>query len=74
MNIKNYRLKVGLTQAELAERMGVHQTAIAQWEKGQAAPTASKLPLLATVLSCSISDLFDDSKEAENEPIFKHKK
>lgn len=67
MQIKNYRLKAGLTQAELAERMGVHQTAVAQWEKGQAAPTASKLPMLAAVLSCSISELFNDSKEVIHE-------
>ena len=58
MNIKKLREAAGLTQNQLAERMGVMQTAVSNWENEVALPKARQLPLLAHVLDCSISDLF----------------
>ncbi len=60
MNIKNYRLKAGLTQTELAKQMNVHQTAVAQWETGRTAPSIEKLVRLASLFKCSIEDLIKD--------------
>ena len=35
-----------LTQEEVAEKLGVTQSAVSQWETGLAAPSASLLPAL----------------------------
>lgn len=62
-NIKTYRERAGLSQAELAKRLCVNQTAISQWERGVAAPSCDKLPELARALGCSIDKLFEDEAD-----------
>lgn len=37
--IAEARKRAGLTQIELAERMGTHQSVIARWETGRASPS-----------------------------------
>lgn len=63
MAIKRKREAVEMTQQLLAERMGVAQTTISQWETEVALPRARQLPQLAEVLGCSISELFEDPGE-----------
>ena len=58
MRIKERREALGLTQAQLADRMGVTTTAVRKWETGQALPSADKLPALADLLNCSIDALY----------------
>lgn len=58
INIKTLRERARLTQCCLAERLGVTQACIAKWETGEAMPTADKLPQLATILNCTIDELF----------------
>lgn len=58
MNIKSLRIKRKMTQAELAEKIGVDQTAVSQWETGQTNPKAALLPRVAEALGCSLDDLF----------------
>lgn len=41
------RLRAGLTQAELAERMGTSQSAVARLESGSARPSVATLEKLA---------------------------
>lgn len=48
--LKAARVKKGLSQAELAERIGVSQAAIGQWERGQYAPRGKNLNALNEVL------------------------
>lgn len=56
-SIKNARKSKGLTQAELAKLMGVHQTNITAWEKGKWLPTAKKLIKLSQLLDCTVDEL-----------------
>ncbi len=63
-NIKAMRKAAGLTQMDLAEKIGVGQPTIAMWENGVAMPTSSRLPHIAEVLGCSIDDLFDESERS----------
>ena len=58
MNLKEKRVLANITQTELAERMGVSQTAIALWENGRAMPSSDKLPMLAKIFGCTIDELF----------------
>ena len=63
--IREKRKNKGISQKELAKRIGVDQTAVSMWETGKAMPQASKLPKLAKILECSIEELLDgDTKEA----------
>ncbi len=58
MRIREWREGAGLSQKELAMRMGVVPGAVSNWESELALPKARDLPLLARVLGCSIDDLF----------------
>lgn len=60
--IEYQRKKAKLTQQELAQRMGVSQANVSQWETGAAFPTADKLPELAKVLGCTIDELFKEGE------------
>ena len=49
----------GMTQAELAAKLGVSQTVVSDWESAKKYPTADKLPAIAAVLNCTIDALFE---------------
>lgn len=48
----------GLTQAELAERLGVSKTTVARWETDGTRPAPAMIGLLARTLRCRPGDLF----------------
>lgn len=60
IKIKALRERTGVTQSELAEKLHVGQSTVAMWENGENMPRADKLPELARILQCEISDLFED--------------
>jgi transcriptional regulator with XRE-family HTH domain len=61
--IRQLRFKAGLTQEQLAGRMGVSPQAVSKWENAVALPDITALPLLAEVFGVSIDDLFDLTNE-----------
>lgn len=61
--IKQLRFKAGLTQEQLADRLGVVAQSVSKWENSVAMPDIATLPLLAEVFGVSIDDLFDLSAE-----------
>lgn len=58
MRIKELRQAAGLTQADLARRVGVNKCAVCRWDSGKAMPRADKLPQLAAVLGCTVAALY----------------
>ncbi|MBM6976972.1 helix-turn-helix domain-containing protein [Intestinimonas butyriciproducens] len=56
--LKYIRKKAGLTQMDLAAKLGVTQSLVAMWERGATLPNAAKLPELADVLHCTIDALY----------------
>ena len=52
------RKENGLTQSELAERLGITDRAISKWENGNCLPDAGTMPELCKILNISINDLF----------------
>lgn len=56
--IREIRCSRGISQAELARRVGVHQTAISQWENGRTAPDHKSLAKLVQALDVSMDALF----------------
>ena len=49
LTIMTARLKAGLTQAELAERMRTHRSMVTRWETGVNVPTVTTLERIAEV-------------------------
>ena len=57
--IKQLRNKSGLTQEQLAARLGVSAQSVSKWENSVAMPDITLLPLIAEVFGVSIDELFD---------------
>ena len=55
--LKAARLAAGLTQGQLAERVGCHQKDISRWEAGTHEPRAPTLKKMAQALGCSMDEL-----------------
>lgn len=59
-NLKEYRLKAGLTQKQVAEKLGMQcEDRISHWEKGKAMPSVKNLLLLCQVYKISISQAIE---------------
>ena len=65
-NLQEFRKKRGLTQAELAQKLGVTFQAVSKWENAKAAPDIFLLPTMAGIFGCTIDRLFQGVKQ---EPI-----
>lgn len=61
-NIKNIRKKANLSQKALAEKLGVSQQMIAQYEKGKRHPKIETIDKIATALGVRIVDITRDFK------------
>lgn len=57
--IKQLRCKAGLTQEQLATRLGVSAQTVSKWETFVTMPDISLLPLLAEEFGVTIDELFD---------------
>lgn len=64
MHLRALRLARGLTMAELAERIGVSQPAISQWESGREKPGRESLQKLSVQLGVSPEELTTPSPPA----------
>ena len=69
-NIALFRGKAGLTQAALAERIGVTAQAISKWETGGGYPDVETIPLLADQLGTTTDSLFGIEKNETQEQSF----
>ena len=56
--IARERRAEGVTQAQLAERLGVTKAAVSKWELGQSLPDVALLPRIAAYFGISLDDLF----------------
>ena len=63
------RKEVNLTQADLAEKLGITDRAVSKWENGICMPDAGTIPELCKILKISVNDLFSgevvDMKDLE---------
>ena len=53
-----YRKKQGLTQEDLAGKLGVTNQSVSKWESAQCCPDISLIPKLADIFDVSIDELF----------------
>ena len=64
-NIQSLRKKAGMSQEELAEKLGVSRQAVSKWEMGQSLPETEKLIALSKIFSVPLS-YFITGEEQEN--------
>ena len=58
--LREYRLKVGWTQAQVAEQLGVRPSAVTMWETGERKPNIIMLKRLADLFDCTTDELLKD--------------
>ena len=68
--IAELRKQHGMTQLELAEKMGVTDKAVSKWERDLSCPDVNSLPNLAQILGVSVEELMQIKKEADT-PVSK---
>lgn len=56
-NLKYVRKDMGLTQKQVAEKLGVVESCYANWEQGRTEPSISMLRSLSIILNVNIDDL-----------------
>lgn len=75
MNIKTaerlvqLRKEHGLSQEELAAKLGVSRQAVSKWERGEASPDTDNLIALAKLYQISLDELLDHKVETKEEKI-----
>lgn len=57
--LKEYRIKMDLTQAELGDKIGASQKTISSWETGRSEPTLREFAKLCEIFDCTLSNLSD---------------
>ncbi len=60
-----YRKKCGLSQEELAEKIGVSRQAVSKWERAEASPDTDNLITLAKVYGVSLDELLNVNPEKD---------
>lgn len=61
-NIRQMRENKGMTQGQLAEKVGVSLDTISRYETGKRDPKATELRLMAEVLNCSVDNLLNPTQ------------
>ena len=69
--IFRHRSRIGLTQSEMAERLGVSNKAVSKWETGKSKPTTNTLRKLAALFGLSVDVLLEIREGARNVEITK---
>lgn len=68
-NIIELRKKMGLTQAELAEKINYSDKAVSKWECGDAVPDIAVLKQLAEFLGVTVDYLLHESHDEQPLPV-----
>ena len=63
LNIKAERVRLGLSQEEVADELGVHVNTLRQWESGESIPGSLNLIKMADFYKCSPNWLLDLTEE-----------
>lgn len=71
--IAAFRKEQGMTQLELAEKMGVTDKAVSKWERDLSFPDVNSLPKLAEIFNVSIDELMQVKEEMKENTDDNHK-
>ena len=59
------RKKNGLSQEELADKLGLSRQAVSKWERAESSPDTDNLICLAKLYNVSLDDLLQTSQDVE---------
>jgi len=65
-NIKMLRERRGWSQYQLAEKMGVTQTSISQYESGETTPRMPKIEKLASLFGVTVPELLTEINDSDS--------
>ena len=65
--VASLRKEQGMTQLELAEKMGVTDKAVSKWERDLSFPDVSSLPRLAEIFGISVDELMQGRERTEEQ-------
>lgn len=63
--IRRLRRELGLTQLQLAGRLGVSDKAVSKWERGLGSPEVSTLPRLSQVLGVDLARMLQGGSDPQ---------
>ena len=67
--LKQYRLNEGLSQEQLAEKIGVSRQAITKWETKRGLPDVENMIILAEIFKLTLDELvLEEVKKQEEKP------
>lgn len=64
--IEKKRKELNLTQAQLAEKLGVSNKTVSKWENGKCMPDYGVIQPLCTELGVTVSELMDGEEQAQD--------
>lgn len=67
--LKNLRKEAGLTQVDVAEKLGISQPAYASWERGIKKPTQDNLVKLSKILYVSVDYLLGNTENRQTSDV-----
>nr|DAV42060.1 MAG TPA: Repressor protein CI [Caudoviricetes sp.] len=62
-NIKKNRIRLKMTQADLADALGVFSTTVSAWEVGRNKPLIDKIEMMAQIFNVKKSELLGETLE-----------
>lgn len=70
--LKEIRKSEGLSQEQLAEKIGVSRQAITKWETGKGLPDVENMVIIAEIFKTTLDELLRDSaiKQESKKPVF----
>jgi len=64
--LRYYRKRCAMTQADVAEQLGVSASLVTRIEQGQVSPRIEQIAAFARVYGCSVADLVGDEPSSES--------
>lgn len=64
-SLREHRLKANLTQAQVAEQLGVQPSTVTMWETGKREPNINTLRRLSELFGCSVDGLLGGTQDPE---------
>ena len=65
-NLREYRLRAGLTMQQLADKLNVQYISIYRWETGKRSPALVHVVAMAEALDVSLTELLGMDEEEDN--------